>query len=141
MSRGVNKVILIGNVGNDPEVRYLNSGSPVANFRMATSESWVDKQTSERKVSTEWHRVTCFGRLAEIVGEFVKKGSRVYIEGSLKTREWEKDGQKHYTTEINAREMQMLDGKSQDGGERPAPAKAQGGAPAADDFGDSAIPF
>ena len=114
----------------------------MANFRIATSESWVDKQTSERKVSTEWHRVTCFGRLAEIVGEFVKKGSRVYIEGSLKTREWEKDGQKHYTTEINAREMQMLDGKGerQDGGDRPAPAKAQAGAPDVDEFSDE-VPF
>lgn len=138
---GRNLAIIVGRLGRDPEVKYLQSGTAVANFSVATSESWNDKQSGERKEQTEWHRITCFGRLAEIAGEFLRKGSKVYIEGSLRTREWEKDGQKHYTTEINARELQMLDGKSQDGGERPAPAKAQGGAPAADDFGDSAIPF
>ena len=111
MSRGVNRVFLIGNVGRDPEVKYLPSGSAVCNFSVATNERWEDKQTGEMKELTEWSRITCFGRLAEIAGEYLRKGSKVYIEGSLRTREWEKDGQKHYTTEINAREMQMLDGK------------------------------
>ena len=140
MSRGVNKVLLIGNVGRDPEVKYLPSGSAVCNFSVATSERWKDKTTGEMKELTEWSRITCFGRLAEIAGEYLRKGSKVYIEGSLRTREWEKNGQKHYTTEINARELQMLDGKSQDSGDRPARAKAQAGAPAVDDF-DDAVPF
>ncbi len=116
MARGINKVILIGNLGADPEVRYTQGGAAVANLRMATSESWRDRQTNEMKEQTEWHRVACFGRLAEIVGEYLRKGSKVYIEGSLRTRQWERDGQQHYTTEIIARELQMLDGRGQGGG-------------------------
>ena len=116
MARGINKVILIGNLGADPEVRYTQGGSAVANLRMATSESWRDKQSNEMKEQTEWHRVACFGRLAEIAGEYLRKGSKVYIEGGLRTRQWERDGQTHYTTEIIARELQMLDGRAQGGG-------------------------
>ena len=107
-SRGVNKVILVGHIGADPEVRYLPSGAPVANVRMATSASWKDKQSGEREERTEWHRIVFFNRLAEIVGEYVRKGSQIYIEGSLRTRTYEKDGQTHYSTEIVANEMQML---------------------------------
>ncbi len=115
MARGINKVILIGNLGADPEVRYTQGGSAVANLRMATSESWRDKQSNEMKEQTEWHRVACFGRLAEIAGEYLRKGSKVYIEGGLRTRQWERDGQTHYTTEIIARDLQMLDGRGQGG--------------------------
>ena len=120
MARGINKVILIGNLGRDPETRYTQSGSPVANFSVATSESWNDRQTNERQERTEWHNVVCFARLAEIAGEYLRKGSKVYIEGRLSTSSWEKDGQTHYRTEIIAREMQMLDsrGGGQDGGYR-----------------------
>jgi single-strand DNA-binding protein len=139
---GVNKAIIVGNLGRDPEVKYLQSGSAVCNFSVATSEKWKDKQTGDAKEAVEWHKVTCFGRLAEIAGEFLRKGSKVYIEGSLRTRQWEKDGVSHYTTEINARELQMLDGKGerQDSGDRPAPAKSQGGAPDVEDFDDE-VPF
>jgi len=116
MARGINKVILIGNLGRDPETRYTQSGSPVANFSVATSESWNDRQTNERQERTEWHNVVCFARLAEIAGEYLRKGSKVYIEGRLSTSSWEKDGQTHYRTEIIAREMQMLDSRGgQDG--------------------------
>ncbi|MYF10246.1 MAG: single-stranded DNA-binding protein [Gammaproteobacteria bacterium] len=117
MARGINKVILIGNLGRDPETRYTQSGSPVANFSVATSESWNDRQTNERQERTEWHNVVCFARLAEIAGEYLRKGSKVYIEGRLSTSSWEKDGQTHYRTEIVARDMQMLDsrGGGQDG--------------------------
>ncbi len=108
-SRGVNKVILIGNLGADPEVRYMPSGGAVTNVNLATSETWKDKQTGQQQERTEWHRVVFYQRLAEIAGEYLKKGSKVYIEGSLRTRQWEKDGVKHYTTEIIANEMQMLD--------------------------------
>lgn len=112
MARGVNKVILIGNSGADPEVRYLPSGSAVANISLATSESWKDKQTGEANERTEWHRVVFFSRLAEIVGEYVRKGSKIYVEGSLRTRKWQdKNGQDRYTTEIVASEMQLLDSK------------------------------
>lgn len=111
MARGVNKVILIGNCGTDPETRYLPSGGAVTNVNLATSESWKDKQTGQQQERTEWHRVVFFNRLAEIVGEYIKKGSKVYIEGSLRTRQWEKDGVKRYTTEIVASEMQMLDSR------------------------------
>ena len=113
MARGINKVTLIGNLGADPEVRYTQGGSAVANLRVATSESWRDKQTNEMKEQTEWHKVACFGRLAEIAGEYLRKGSKVYIEGGLRTRQWERDGQTHYTTEIIARDLQMLDGRGQ----------------------------
>jgi single-strand DNA-binding protein len=117
MARGINKVILIGNLGTDPEVRYLPSGSAVTNVNIATSESWKDKQTGQKQERTEWHRVVFFNRLAEIAGEYLKKGSKVYIEGSLRTRKWQgQDGQDRYTTEIVANEMQMLDGRGGEGG-------------------------
>ena len=112
MARGVNKVILVGNLGGDPEVRYTSGGSAVANVTLATTESWKDKSSGEKQEKTEWHRVAFFGRLAEIAGEYLKKGSQIYVEGSLRTREWEKDGVKRYTTEIVANEMQMLGGRS-----------------------------
>jgi single-strand DNA-binding protein len=118
-SRGVNKVILVGNCGGDPESRFLPSGGAVANVTMATSETWKDKSTGQAQERTEWHRVVFFNRLAEIVGEYVKKGSKIYIEGSLRTRSWEQDGVKRYATEIVASEMQMLDsrGASADSGQ------------------------
>jgi single-strand DNA-binding protein len=112
MARGINKVILIGNLGADPETRAMPSGMTVANIRVATSENWKDKQSGENKERTEWHSVAMFGRLGEIAGEYLKKGSKVYIEGSLRTRKWQdKQGQDRYTTEIIANEMQMLDSR------------------------------
>ncbi|KUM52128.1 single-stranded DNA-binding protein [Rheinheimera sp. EpRS3] len=112
MARGINKVILIGNLGTDPEVRYMPQGGAVANLTVATSESWTDKATNEKKEQTEWHRVVIYQRLAEIAGEYLRKGSKVYIEGKLKTRKWQdKDGVERYTTEIIANELQMLDGR------------------------------
>lgn len=108
-SRGVNKVLLIGRLGQDPDVRFTKSGSPVTNITVATSEHWKDKQTNERQERTEWHKVVFFNRLAEIAGEYLKKGSLIHLEGSLRTRDYEKEGQKHYVTEIVAQEMQMLD--------------------------------
>ena len=111
MARGINKVILIGNLGKDPETRYMPSGGAVANLALATSESWKDKTTGETQERTEWHRVVCFNRLGEIAGEYLRKGSKVYIEGSLRTRKWQgQDGKDRYTTEIVANEMQKLDG-------------------------------
>ncbi|MCC4799502.1 single-stranded DNA-binding protein [Enterovibrio norvegicus] len=130
-SRGVNKVILIGNLGNDPEVRYLPNGGAVANLTVATSETWRDKSTGENKEMTEWHRVVMYRRLAEIAGEYLKKGSKVYLEGRLQTRKWQgQDGQDRYTTEIVANEMQMLDSRSGGGmgggqGQQPAQQNAQ----------------
>ena len=121
----VNKVILVGNVGADPEVRYTPSGDAVANLRLACSESWKDKATGEKKEVTEWVRVVFYRRLAEIVGEYVKKGSALYIEGRIRTRKWQdKDGQDRYTTEIEANEMQML------GGRRDGESRSEGGEPA-----------
>ncbi len=113
---GINKVILVGNLGKDPDMRYTAGGDAVANLSIATSESWNDNQTGEKKEKTEWHRVVFFRRIAEVCGEYLKKGSSVYIEGSLRTRDWEDDqGNKRYTTEIIGREMQMLGGrKSED---------------------------
>lgn len=112
MARGVNKVILIGNLGKDPEVRYSPNGGAIATITLATSESWKDKNTGETVDKTEWHRVVFFRRLAEIAGEYLKKGSKVFIEGKLQTRKWQdKDGQDRYTTEVVANEMQMLDSK------------------------------
>jgi single-strand DNA-binding protein len=112
MARGVNKVILIGNLGADPEVRYTPGGSAVANITLATSASWRDKQSGEMQERTEWHRVAFFNRLAEIVGEYLRKGSKVYVEGSLRTRKWQdKNGVDRYTTEIIANEMHMLDSR------------------------------
>lgn len=113
MARGVNKVILIGNLGGDPEVRYTPSGSAVANVVLATSETWRDKQSGELQDRTEWHRVVFFNRLAEIVGEYLKKGSKIYIEGTLRTRKWQdKNGVDRYTTEIIANEMHILDSRN-----------------------------
>ncbi|HXS22077.1 MAG TPA: single-stranded DNA-binding protein [Steroidobacteraceae bacterium] len=126
MARGVNKVILIGHLGADPETRAMPSGSSVANLRIATTESWRDKQSGEQQERTEWHRVALFGRLAEIAGEYLKKGSQVYIEGSLRTRKWQdKQGNERYSTEIVGNEMQMLGGRGGGGG---AGASAAGGA-------------
>ena len=151
MARGINKVIIVGNVGGDPETRYMPSGSAVTNLTVATNESWKDKQTGEKKERTEWHRVAMFNRLAEIAAEYLRKGSQVYIEGKLRTRKWQdKDGQDRYTTEIIADEMQMLGGRGgsgdfgggSQGGGRP---QNQGGGtappqPGPDDFDDD-IPF
>lgn len=112
MARGINKVILVGNLGNDPEVRYANNGSAIANISVATTDSWKDKNTGEQQEKTEWHRVVMFNRLGEIAGEYLKKGSQVYIEGRLQTRKWQdQSGQDRYTTEIVANEMQMLGGR------------------------------
>jgi len=113
MARGVNKVILIGNLGNDPDIRYTAGGAAVANISLATAESWKDKNSGEQQERTEWHRIVFFGRLAEIVGEYLRKGSQVYVEGRLQTRKWQdKEGHDRYTTEIVANEMQMLGSKS-----------------------------
>jgi len=126
MARGVNKVILIGNLGADPETRAMPSGMTVANLRVATSESWRDKQSGEQQERTEWHRVAMFGRLAEIAAEYLKKGSQVYIEGSLRTRKWtDKQGNERYSTEIIGNELQMLGGRGGGGG-----GGASAGAPA-----------
>ena len=149
MARGVNKVILIGNLGKDPEVRYAASGAAIANVTVATSEAWKDKQTGENVEKTEWHRVVFYQRLAEIVGEYLRKGSKIYIEGRLQTRKWQdkNTGQDRYTTEIIADNMQMLDSKGGSGAstsfEKPvaAAAAAMGdAAPAMDSFDDD-IPF
>ena len=116
MARGVNKVILVGTCGQDPEVRYLPNGNAVTNLSLATSEQWTDKQTGQKVEKTEWHRVSMFGKVAEIAGEYLRKGSQVYIEGKLQTREWEKDGIKRYTTEIVVDmqgSMQLLGGRPQ----------------------------
>lgn len=159
MARGINKVILVGNLGADPETRYTSSGSAVTNVRLATSESWKDRQTGEQNERTEWHRVVMFNRLGEIAAEYLRKGSQVYIEGQIRTRKWQgQDGQDRWTTEIVANEMQMLGGRGGGGAAAydgpPAPsrgASAQGQAPAPaagpgpdlppdDDFDDD-IPF
>jgi len=160
MARGINKVILVGNLGADPETRYTPSGTAISTIRVATSESWKDKQTGEQQERTEWHRVKFFGRLAEIAGEYLKKGSQVYIEGKLRTEEYEKDGIKRWSTDVIADEMQMLgsrgggaggSGGGEGGGERrergpargpqPAPARNAPAAPAAENFDDDEIPF
>lgn len=158
-SRGINKVILVGNLGNDPEVRYMPNGNAVANVSLATSDSWKDKATGEQQEKTEWHRVVFFNRLAEIVEQYVKKGSKLYVEGRLQTRSWEQDGVKRYSTEIVANEMQMLDsrggdmgggqgmgdnpfGGQQSQGQRPQQAAAQAQpAPTNFDNFDDDIPF
>lgn len=117
MARGINKVILIGNIGQDPEVKYMPSGGAVTNVSLATSETWKDKNTGQPQERTEWHRVVFFNRLGEIAGEYLKKGSKVYVEGSLRTRKWQaQDGTDRYTTEIVASEMQMLDGRGDNAG-------------------------
>ena len=119
MARGINKVILVGTLGADPDTRYTPSNAAVTNLSLATNESWKDKQTGQPQERTEWHRVVFFNRLAEIAGEYVRKGSKLHVEGALRTRQWEQDGVKRYTTEIVASEMQMLDsrqGAAQQGG-------------------------
>ena len=155
-SRGINKVILVGNLGNDPETRYSQAGAAITNISIATSETWKDKQTGQQQERTEWHRVVFFNRLAEIAGEYLRKGSKVYVEGSLRTRKWQgQDGQDRYTTEIVANEMQMLDSRGagqqqqypdnqggyQQAPQQPAaPAQPQA-APAPDMPFDDDIPF
>ncbi len=158
MSRGINKVILVGNLGADPETRYTPSGTAITTIRIATSESWKDKQTGEQQERTEWHRIKFFGRLAEIAGEYLKKGGQVYVEGKLRTDEYEKDGVKRYSTDIIADEMQMLGSKGGGmggeggGGERrergpargpqSAPARnAPAAPPAGENFDEDEIPF
>ncbi|EQM48553.1 single-stranded DNA-binding protein [Vibrio parahaemolyticus VPCR-2010] len=133
-SRGVNKVILVGNLGGDPEVRYMPNGGAVANITIATSESWRDKATGEQREKTEWHRVTLYGKLAEVAGEYLRKGSQVYIEGQLQTRKWQdQQGQDRYTTDVVVQGyqgvMQMLGGRAQGGQGQPAQGRAQGGQP------------
>ena len=147
MSRGgVNKVILIGNLGSDPEVKYLPSGVPVTNFSLATSESWTDRN-GERQERTEWHRLVLWRKLAEIAGQYLKKGSKLYVEGKLQTRSWDdQSGQKRYTTEVVVNDMQMLDsrGESAEAGERmggdPGPAAAPEAMPPSGDEEDD-LPF
>jgi len=153
----VNKVILVGNLGQDPEVRYMPSGGAVTNLRMATTATWKDKTTGEKQERTEWHTVVCFNRLAEIAGEYLRKGSQVYIEGSLRTRKWQdKEGKDRYSTEVVADEMQML-GKREGGGaprersdegggqrapqQRPAAAAGGGASKVAEGEFDDDIPF
>lgn len=147
MARGVNKVILVGNLGNDPEVRYAQGGACISNFSVATSEQWKDKQTGQPQERTEWHRCVAFNRVGEIVGEYLRKGSKVYVEGSLRTRKWQdQSGQDKYTTEIVVSEMQMLD--SREGGQPPAPERQSArppatppAAPPVPDTFDDDIPF
>jgi len=160
MARGVNKVILVGNLGADPETRYTPSGMAITSIRVATSESWKDKQTGEQQERTEWHRVDFFGRLAEIAGEYLKKGRQVYVEGKLRTEEYEKEGVKRWSTKIIADEMQMLGGREGGGeagggggyserrergparGPQPAPAARNvPAAPAGGEIDDDEIPF
>ncbi|MFQ5660180.1 MAG: single-stranded DNA-binding protein [Gammaproteobacteria bacterium] len=150
MARGINKVILVGNLGNDPDIRYTASGAAVANISLATTDSWRDKDTGEKQDRTEWHRVVFFGRLAEIVGEYLHKGSQVYVEGRLQTRKWQdKNGNDRYTTEIVAAEMQMLGGRGVAAPERgesvsaekPAPAPTNNATTADNGFVDDDIPF
>jgi single-strand DNA-binding protein len=138
MARGVNKVILIGNLGADPETRAMPSGTTVANLRVATSESWRDKQSGEQQERTEWHRVAFFGRLAEVAGEYLRKGSQVYIEGSLRTRKWQdKQGNERYSTEIIGNDLQMLGAR---GGASGAPGGAGGGSESAARGGGGGAP-
>ena len=149
MARGINKVILVGNLGNDPDVRYTQDGRAIANVSIATSESWKDKNTGDTVEKTEWHRVVFFNRLGEIVAEYLKKGSQIYVEGRLQTRKWQdKEGNDRYTTEIVANEMQMLGGRASNGQSEPPadmrssqPAAAPAMASAGDDGFDDDIPF
>ena len=158
MARGINKVILVGNLGADPETRYTPSGTAITSIRIATSESWKDKTTGEQQERTEWHRVKFFGRLAEIAGEYLKKGSQVYVEGKLRTDEYEKDGIKRYSTDVIADEMQMLGSRGgASGGEgggdyqkrergpargpQPGPAAPRNVPAPSDTFEDDDIPF
>jgi len=137
----VNKALIIGNLGQDPEIKYTQSGSPVANLSVATSERWKDKNTGEQKEQTEWHRVVVFGRLAEIAEQYLKKGSKVFIEGKIQTRDWEDaDGNKKYTTEVVAREMTMLDSRASTGSSVTSSDDSDKGAPKDDKFEED-IPF
>ena len=135
---GVNKVIIVGNLGNDPESRIANNGNAITNISVATSESWKDKTTGQKQERTEWHRVTFFNRLAEIAAQYLNKGSKVYIEGSLRTSKYQKNGVDHYSTDIIASSMQMLDSKGslQSPQQSQTPQQSQGG-----DFEDDDIPF
>lgn len=136
---GINKVILLGNLGKDPETRQMPSGGSVTNISIATSKTWKDKTTGEKREKTEWHRIVLFNRLSEIAAEYLRKGSKVYVEGSLKTSEYEKNGQKQYSTDIVAAEIQMLDAKTNNSEQRQE--KSEGfGSPPPDDFDDD-IPF
>ncbi len=147
MARGINKVILVGNLGADPETKYMPSGDAITNLRIATSDTWTDKSSGQKQERTEWHRVVMFKKLAEIAAEYLRKGSQVYIEGSLRTRKWQdKEGRDQYTTEIVANDMTMLGGKG--GGDAPArerqerkPAAAAPAAGGFDDNLDDDIPF
>lgn len=148
-SRGVNKVIIVGNLGKEPEIKYMPNGNAVANLTVATSETWKDKNTGEQAEKTEWHRIVAFRRLAEIMGEYLKKGSKVYLEGKLQTRKWQdKNGADHWTTEIIVDQMQMLDSRGQGSApaqqQRPAQSASQQSRPASEppqnDFDDD-IPF
>ena len=157
MARGINKVILIGNLGRDPETRYTQGGSAVTTFSLATSDQWRDRETNEQQERTEWHRVVCFARLGEIAGQYLRRGSKCYIEGRLQTRSWEdREGNTRYTTEVVARDMQMLDSRGDSSGSYAPPPSggaaresgqpARGGASAADttddlDDLDDDIPF
>lgn len=150
---GVNKVILVGNLGQDPEIRYMADGTAVTTFRIATSESWKDKQTGEKREQTEWHRIVAWRRLGEICGQYLSKGSQVYVEGKMQTRSWEKDGVTRYTTEVVASTVQFLGGRGDGGGgggARPKPAGNRSGYPDEDrgypeppmaDTRDDDIPF
>jgi single-strand DNA-binding protein len=140
MARGVNKVIIIGNLGADPETRAMPSGTTVANLRIATTENWKDRQSGEQQERTEWHRVALFGRLAEVAAEYLRKGSQVYIEGSLRTRKWtDKQGTERYSTEIVGNDMQMLGGRGGGGGaggERAGGGAGRDSAPPRDEYGE-----
>jgi single-strand DNA-binding protein len=137
VSKGINKVIIVGHLGADPEIKYMPSGTAVANVTIATSESWKDKTTGEKQEKTEWHKVTFYKKLAEIVGEYLKKGAQIYVEGRLQTRKWQaKDGTDRYTTEIIASEMQMLGSKPPVANSEPSDAPSE-----KPDFDDSEIPF
>tara|TARA_Y100000768_G_scaffold362775_1_gene321858 strand:+ start:384 stop:806 length:423 start_codon:yes stop_codon:yes gene_type:complete len=140
MSNGLNKVLILGNLGADPDIKYTQAGSPVANLSVATSESWKDKTTNEKVEKVEWHRVVVFGRLAEIAGDYLKKGSKIFVEGKLQTRDWEdSEGKKRYTTEVIAREMTMLDSK---GDSNASSTQASNSAPKQDnDKFEEDIPF
>ena len=139
MARGINKVILIGNLGRDPETRYTQGGSPVTNLNLATTDQWRDRETNEQQERTEWHRVVCFRRLAEIAGQYLRKGSKGYIEGYLQTRSWEdREGQTRYTTEIVARDMQMLDGRGDASADYSPPPRGSSGPERAQPAGSAA---
>ncbi len=150
MARGINKVIIVGHLGADPETRYMPSGGAVTNARVATSEAWKDKTTGDQQERTEWHNIAFFGRLAEIAGEYLRKGSQVYVEGRLRTRKWQdRDGNDRYTTEIVANEMQMLGGRpgsgaparaASGGGQQSSPPPSGDSAPPIEEFDDD-IPF